>query len=383
MSEAGIAVKGWCPGAWTPMMSGDGLILRVRPRFGRLTARQADGIAAIARRHGSGILEVTNRANLQLRGLSGSALDPALAALADLDLLDPTPELEARRNILLAPFRVPGDATDALAAELHDRLGELPDLPAKFGFAIDAGTAPCFARDPADIRIERARGAALIVRLDGIATGRRVTPSTAIDTLIAAAHWFAETRREGERRMAALVARVTPPAIWTGSPPARPAPPACPGPMAAGFLAGLPFGQIIADDFAAAVTATGAAALRFTPWRMILFEEAHRPPGVPFLGDGTSPLLRVDACPGAPACASATVATRDLARRLAARVAHGDLHVSGCAKGCARRAPARITVVGRDGHFDLVRNGSASDTPTATGLGPADLEQELSRIDAL
>ena len=35
--------KGWCPGAWRPMASGDGLLVRVRPRLGRLTASAGGG----------------------------------------------------------------------------------------------------------------------------------------------------------------------------------------------------------------------------------------------------------------------------------------------------------------------------------------------------
>ncbi|MEQ1672674.1 MAG: precorrin-3B synthase, partial [Hyphomicrobium sp.] len=42
-------IKGWCPGALRPMMSGDGLVVRVRPRAGRLTMAQALGIAQAAR----------------------------------------------------------------------------------------------------------------------------------------------------------------------------------------------------------------------------------------------------------------------------------------------------------------------------------------------
>ena len=34
-------IKGWCPSALRPMQSGDGLVVRVRPRGGRLSAEQA------------------------------------------------------------------------------------------------------------------------------------------------------------------------------------------------------------------------------------------------------------------------------------------------------------------------------------------------------
>ena len=38
------AVRGWCPDAWRPMAAGDGLIVRVKPRLGRLSA---DDMAAL------------------------------------------------------------------------------------------------------------------------------------------------------------------------------------------------------------------------------------------------------------------------------------------------------------------------------------------------
>ena len=37
--------KGWCPGALRPMRSGDGLIVRLRPSCGELSAAQACEIA--------------------------------------------------------------------------------------------------------------------------------------------------------------------------------------------------------------------------------------------------------------------------------------------------------------------------------------------------
>jgi precorrin-3B synthase len=45
------------------------------------------------------------------------------------------------------------------------------------------------------------------------------------------------------------------------------------------------------------------------------------------------------------------------------------VHVSGCAKGCARQEKAPVTLVGRDGRYDLVLSGTAADTPVRTGLG--------------
>ena len=60
-------IKGWCPGALRPMQSGDGLVVRVRPFGGRLDAAQISGLAHLAEHHGNGLIDVTSRANLQIR----------------------------------------------------------------------------------------------------------------------------------------------------------------------------------------------------------------------------------------------------------------------------------------------------------------------------
>ena len=67
--------------------------------------------------------------------------------------------------------------------------------------------------------------------------------------------------------------------------------------------------------------------------------------------DSADPLLRAVACPGAPACSSAHGETRELARELAPLLAAGEtLHVSGCAKGCARSEPSDVVLVRDDRH---------------------------------
>ena len=35
------SAKGWCPSTLIPMKSGDGLLIRIKPPFSRLTSRQA------------------------------------------------------------------------------------------------------------------------------------------------------------------------------------------------------------------------------------------------------------------------------------------------------------------------------------------------------
>lgn len=367
-------VKGWCPSAYRPMMSGDGLIVRARPHAGRLDRAQVVGLCETAAQYGNGIIDLTNRANLQIRGVAEEDHAAVVEALSVFGLLDADPSREARRNIIVAPHWRGGDATARLADKLAQRLGELPALPGKFGFAVDAGDGPVLGDAPADIRIERGAGGGLIVRADGAAQGCPVAESEAIDAVIALAHWFAALGEE--RRMAGLLRSVPLPQAWQGEPPAPARARTQPGDDIGGPVLGAPFGQLPAEALADLMVASGATALRVTPWRLFALEGVRALPAHPFIDAADDPLLRVDACPGAPACPAATVETRALARALAGRV-DGDLHVSGCEKGCARPRAADVTLVGRDGGFDLVRHGAPGDAPARRGLTPDAILAEL------
>ncbi|WP_170438649.1 precorrin-3B synthase [Ruegeria arenilitoris] len=365
-------VQGWCPGAHRPMMSGDGLVVRVRPRLARLTAAQTLGLCDLALRFGYGTIDLTNRANLQLRGVAEEDHRALLAELSALNLLDAEPGLETRRNILVSPLYQPGDLSARLTQALIDRLGDLPALPAKFGFAVDTGEARQLAGDSADIRLERGPSG-LILRADGAETGRLVTEDEAIDRVIDLAMWFAERFTSDTRRMARLIAVQALPEEWQGHAPGPTAPAPQPGKSTIGPIYGAAFGQLPAAELRALVEASGAAALRVTPWRLFLLEGGAAIPAPGFVTDGADPLLTTDACPGAPFCPQAQAETRAIARALAPRVS-GSLHVSGCAKGCARMAAADLTLVGRDGRFDLVKHGRAGDEPLQRGLDPETLK---------
>ncbi len=364
-------IKGWCPGALRPMQSGDGWVVRVRPRRGRLSREQALGLCQAAMTHGAGLVDLTNRANLQIRGVSDRALAPLQAALGDLGLLDPDPEQEARRNILIAPDWQDADDTARLWDALAARLLDLPALPPKMGFAIDAGLGPILSRDPADFRIERSADGALILRAEGRPFGMALDPGTEIDALLRLAQWFMDSGGLAARRMVRHHADLPDWGNWS-LPPAQARAPLAAGPASGGLICGAVFGQIDARDLGTVLQQSGAAGLRVTPWRLVMLEGVQGEPDMPatLITTPGHPALRIDACAGAPLCPQATVPTRALARALAGHVT-GSLHVSGCAKGCARARPADMTLIGRAGAFDLVQGGRATDPPTETGLSPA------------
>jgi len=368
----GFAFKGWCPSALRPMPSGDGLVVRLRPHGGRLSSAHAAGIAELAARCGNGLIDLTGRANLQIRGVSEESHSPLIEGLDRLGLVDADLQSENQRNILVAPFWCEGDDTHSLAAELEQALAGRPlGLPEKFGFAIDCGESRAVAQAPADVRIERGIDGSLIVRADGAPRGRTLAREEAIDAAIALAEWFVASGgvRDGRGRMAAQVATGKLPDILTGE--TQPAPALAvpdPGLVASGALVGLAFGQLRSETLG--TLARLAPGLRLTPWRMMLVEGVREMPQHPGLVTrADDPLLRVVACTGAPVCPEAFAGTRELAAALTPHIPAGTtLHVSGCPKGCAHPAPSTLTLVGTADGLDLVRDGSARDVPAMRGL---------------
>jgi precorrin-3B synthase len=376
-------VKGWCPGALRPMQSGDGLVARVRPFGGRLDAAQISGLAHLAERHGNGLIDVTSRANLQIRGVNETSHRLLLEGLAQLALLDLDADTESRRNILVTPFWRAGDATQSLAAELEEALADSSlELPTKFGFAIDDGTSRVLAGDSADVRIERDHSGALLVRADGDKLGRSVARGEAVTTALAFADWFVISggARGGRGRMAAHLATgaILPEALRGEAEPAPIMAAARPGLYSQGAMVGVAFGQMAhatLNQFAGC-----GHALRMTPWRMVLSEgKRAMPSATGLITEAYDPALRVIACSGAPRCREAHADTRGLAAALAPNIGGAArLHVSGCAKGCAHSGPAAITLVATGAGFDLVRAGSTRDEPILRGLNRDDIVRDPS-----
>ncbi len=205
--------------------------------------------------------------------------------------------------------------------------------------------------------------------------GWPVAEAGAVDRVIALAQWFAATRGDAGR-----MARHPGLAEAEGS--EAPAPAGSlpsPGASVLGPVMGVAFGQMEAAALARLVADSGAVAVRVTPGRCLILEGGRcgGGGGVPHRARSGAARRRLRWRAVLPA---ATVETRALARRLAGRA--DGLHVSGCAKGCARARAAAITLVGRAGRFDLVRNGAAWDAPVRQGLSADELLEMFGAQDA-
>lgn len=363
------------------MLSGDGLLTTVRPFAGRLEHGQVLGLLDLAEAYAGGELTLTRRAGIQLRGISERdwpAVREGLHALR----LDATDTMHAGPRLLVSPFALPTSLSWRLGERLRPHLRDHADLPPKFTVVCDAGATRDLASIPADVRIERdADDDRLLLRLGNEPTGLAVETEHLHRSIDEVLTWFVTQRRPEHRRIAALLAEGSAPAGLLGAvPPAASSPKPPLGRHAMGTLLGAPFGVLEAPVLRTLVHDLGVKALRITPWRSLLLEEAANVITEALLTHDADPLVDVDACPGAPRCVQATVPTRPLARQLARRLRPGgegpSIHVTGCSKGCARSRPATLVCIGRSGHFDLVRDGRADDTPSLRGLSIEQLLQK-------
>lgn len=373
-------VKGWCPGILRPMASGDGLIVRVRPRCGAFDLETATALADLAERLGNGHIDLTRRANLQIRGLTDDRLTELQVELAKLGLLDRDAATEAVRNVMVAPLAGldPAQSLDVrpIALAIDDALTSdkrLHALPGKFGMLVDGGGAVSIAAERADICLA-AVGETLAFGLDtakGTEWLGTLPPSGAAEAAIAAAHAFLAVATRGRMRALSEAAFAHVRAAVDLSPMAvLPSPGGRRlGPLGCAVGVAAPFGRLEAGQLRGLVKLAadaGAADLRLSPWRTVYFEadafvlEQARDAGL--IVEDNDPLLQVEACPGAPDCKSSSVDARGDARRLATVAAdrgwQGSIHVSGCAKGCARSLPSALVLAGKGGAYRLIRNAT-------------------------
>ncbi|RWP23169.1 precorrin-3B synthase [Mesorhizobium sp.] len=456
--------RGACPALSAPMQTGDGLLVRLNPVAGGLLPKSLIGLGEAASRHGNGIMEVTARGSLQIRGLTPASARllamevNALGIAVRTGVLVETGPLAGLDPQEIADPRPLAERIRAAIAEagLAQRLGP------KVSVIVDGGGQLAMDVVTADVRLAAVRVDAgtqwrVVVAGDSQTATLlvMVEEDAARDIAVAILRMIAEKGREAHardlsrRQLRSLASwRVLPPSILPDISPSRgeiggfvvgsssaaseigenrdqsaisplegemsgrteggaverlPVPARFPigifdltDGIALGI--GLPFGSMPAEKIIAltqyALT-LGAAEIRLAPGRALLFiglsptacrslQQAATTLG--FVTDAADPRTRIAACPGAPACASGRIATRDIAETIAAENrdlldASVTLHISGCAKGCAHPGPAALTLVGGENEAGLVVDGTAKALPA--GYRPGyDAARGVGRIAA-
>ena len=179
----------------------DGLLARVRVPGGRLSA---NALLALAEELGNGLVDLTSRANLQLRGLAAGA-GPLLAPrLQNVGLL-PSAQHDRVRNVLASPLagRGPGalDDVDDVVAVLDAQLmasHRARDLPGRFCFLVDDGSGTGRDAGPDVTIVARGEGR-FGLALDGRPVQFEADGETAAVAAVAAAEAFVALRGDAWR----------------------------------------------------------------------------------------------------------------------------------------------------------------------------------------
>jgi precorrin-3B synthase len=379
-ATSGHAGADRCPGVVAVHPAADGGLVRIRVPGGRLARGAFGAVASAAVQLGNGRLELTGRANLQLRGLRPGAADELAGLLSEHGLL-PSAAHDRARNVLASPLSgldgrgacdvrpLVGELDRSLCAE-----AELAGLPGRFLFALDDGRRDVAALG-ADVSLVGLPGERLGLLVGGADSGLRYAPRAAVAALLAVARAFLR-RRPNERTWRVRELPGGPLSLLDGPVPAQGAI-AVPGPAGGairlpeasvvgpvgpvvqldGRVAlglGVPLGALTPAR-CAALLAEAREEVVLTPWRGVLLPGLTAGAAVAagarlaeagLLLDPADPGLRVSACTGRPGCAHALADVRTDARPVSGAVA---VHWSGCERRCGRPAGPVLDVVALSG----------------------------------
>lgn len=403
----GRYARGACPRLAEPMQTGDGLLARI-VAAGPVPLDVFSRLCAAARQHGNGVIEISARGSLQVRGLTqvSAPLFGSYVTSLDIDLDEGVP-------VIADPL--PDDSAalvdaNTLAADLRQAVAEKRiALAPKVSVVVDGGGGLHLDALNADIRLRAVAtlsGPMLHVALAGDAAsattlglaspGHAVTIATQLLAAIGARG--PEARARDLLRNTGIGALRAALDIEPARPlPARPRAESIAlhlltdGTCALGL--GLAFNHAQADvliELADIGQAHGARWVQPAPDHALLLGPLSKADAVPasraaerlgFIIEASDLRRRIVACPGAPSCASGLIAARVLAAELAPHLppSLSLMHISGCAKGCAHPSPALLTVVGTECGAGIVRNGTARMTPEAY-LDSAGILAEIERL---
>ena len=389
--------RGACPGLSAPMATGDGLLVRLTPT-GTISLDAFAAFCTAAQNYGNGIIEVTARGNIQVRGLNAALARSFAAAVSALNVA-----AEDGVPVLCNPLAGldPNEIIDAatLAADLRVALActsLAKKLSAKVSIIIDGGGRLNLDAVAADIRLRaETMSGEVVLRIEaGGEDLGTVGTEHGVDVAIRLLGVLAE---HGSDTRARDVIAAEGAALFRGLISNRVQASARPrkensvhqasdtigvhrlrdGSFACGV--GLGFGHADAASLQrliATANAAGASGVRAAPDRALLIiglkHEALAPfasaaENLGFIRRPDDPRRYVVACAGAPICASAHIASRAIGPVIATTSApyldgSFKIHVSGCSKGCAHPASAALTIVGTADGCALVADGSARDT---------------------
>ena len=387
-----------CPGLLRIVQALDGGICRIKLNGGSISADQADAVANAAERYAGGVIEATNRANLQIRGIGrdetalidsllAAGLGPRTSAGDDVRNLMLSPSAGIDRQMLLD--------TRPLAEQILDSLqshGRFHELSAKFAVQLDGGEALAMLEHPHDLWLSAVAQDGECLLAFGLAGCPTEAPISAVRLehghalVIAVLELFLDLARPEQTRMRHLLAEysvagfiekvaervplvsVTCVPRASSGVPIGAYPQREPDRVYVGAVP--PLGRLDSAMLRGAAKLArlhGDGSLRFTPWQSLLLPNIHEKDAAQVIHtlenlglrcSADDALAHLIACTGSAGCGKGLADTKADALQLAALLQrHGhilNVHLSGCLRSCAAAHVAPVTLLAvNPGHYDL------------------------------
>ena len=397
-----------CPGLFYSTPAQDGLLYRLRIPGGIINYQQFQTIADIADNHGSGYIDITNRANIQIREIQQSINIEVLKKFQALGLASTNAKIDHIRNIMTNPTA--GIDTEELIdirplvkdweeyITAHSQLGE---LSAKFSVCFDSGGKVSVRYQPNDIILAaELNNSNVYLRLylsygekgePAKDTGIVFKPEETITVLEALAETYLkhiDTKNRRKLRLREIINNITvkeylhqvqqhhnPYILNIKKTPLRTSAPLREkthigihsqrqtGLYYIGIV--LPLGRLETGQIRGLANIAkryGDGNIRLTPWQNLLLTDIPQnqisevEQEITNLGLNSSPTdikSFLVACSGKRGCAAAATETKDDALNLVKYLdslmildSSVNIHFSGCSKSCAQHTQADITLLG-------------------------------------
>ncbi|MDM3848350.1 MAG: precorrin-3B synthase [Aphanizomenon gracile PMC649.10] len=397
-----------CPGLFYNTAAQDGLLYRLRIPGGIINYNQFQAIADIADNYGNGYIDITNRANIQIREIKTSINVEVLKKLQALGLASTNTKIDHIRNIMTNPTAgIDGEElldTRPLVKIWEQYItahSQLCELSAKFSVCFDSGGKVAVKYQPNDIILAAEiinRNVYLRLYLSygekgqpAQDTGILLKPEETITALATLAQTYLkhiDTKNRRKLRLREIINKITVKEYlhqikenlnsdilnFTKTPLCASAPlrekthiGIYPQRQTGLYYIGivLPLGRLETSQIRGLANIAkryGDDNIRLTPWQNLLLTDIPQnqisevDQQIANLGLNSSPTnikSFLVACSGKKGCAAAATETKDDAINLAKYLENlmildspVNIHFSGCSKSCAQHTQADITLLG-------------------------------------
>ena len=347
-------IKGFCPSLNEPIKAEDGLLFRLRPYMDYLHCDKLVSLCNLSMKYGNGIIELTNRGSIQIRGVKKGNHKVFLSKIFKNKIVKKE-TFSNNTNIIINPLWESGDQNFEVYEKIIKLQKKLPNLPDKFGFIVDLGNKLSLKNISADIRVESAPNKKILIRADGATKGKIVEKKNIGSFILKLTNWFIDNRDKDINRMSELLLKKKIPHKWTIDKPIYSYNKFFPKNTKIGQILGIKLGRVDANILKKLILKSRSPLIRFTPFKMILMEGVINIKDKNFIYKIDEPLLNISACSGKNFCSSASIDSHMLAKSIKNPLKK-KIHIAACKKNCGINKNTQIILSGDNGFINIYDN---------------------------